>query len=93
MGLIENNTTVTISGGSVNQSVYGGGCEADVNGNTNVSMTDGYIFNGIYGGGLSGSVGTFTRSTAAANVNIFGHTAHEGVCIGKPISCEANTGK
>ncbi len=92
LGLIENNTTVTISGGSVNQSVYGGGCEADVKGNTNVSMTDGYIFNGIFGGGLSGSVGTFTRSTEAADVNIFGHTAHEG-CIGKPISCEANTGK
>ena len=92
LGLIENNTTVTISGGSVNQSVYGGGCEADVKGNTNVSMTDGYIFNGIYGGGLSGSVGTFTRSTLAADVNIFGHEAHEG-CIGKPISCEANTGK
>ena len=93
LGLIENNTTVTISGGSVNQSVYGGGCEADVMGNTNVSMTDGYIFNGIYGGGLSGSVGTFTRSTAAADVDIFGHTAHEGVCIGKPTSCADGTGK
>ena len=77
---------------SVNQSVYGGGCEADVKGNTNVSMTDGYIFNGIFGGGLSGSVGTFTRSTAAADVNIFGHTAHEG-CIGKPVSCADGTGK
>ena len=92
LGIVEKNTTVTINGGSVNQSVYGGGCEADVKGNTNVSMTDGYIFNGIFGGGLSGSVGTFTRSTEAADVNIFGHTAHEG-CIGKPISCEANTGK
>ena len=61
-------------------------------GNTNVSMTDGYIFNGIFGGGLSGSVGTFTRSTAAADVNIFGHTAHEG-CIGKPVSCADGTGK
>lgn len=91
-GLVEQNTTVTISGGSVNQSVYGGGSEADVLGNTNVSMTDGYIFNGIFGGGLSGSVGTFTRSTAAADVNIFGHTAHEG-CIGKPTSCADGTGK
>ena len=89
---VNGDTQVTINGGSVNQSVYGGGCEADVMGNTNVSMTDGYIFNGIFGGGLSGSVGTFTRSTAAADVNIFGHEAHEG-CIGKPISCEANTGK
>ena len=92
LGIVNQSTAVNISGGSVNQSVYGGGCKADVMGNTNVSMTDGYIFNGIFGGGLSGSVGTFTRSTAAADVNIFGHTAHEG-CIGKPISCEANTGK
>ena len=92
LGIVEKNTTVAISGGAVNQSVYGGGCEADVKGNTNVSMTDGYIFNGIFGGGLSGSVGTFTRSTAAADVNIFGHTAHEG-CIGKPVSCADGTGK
>ena len=91
-GLVEQNTTVTISGGSVNQSVYGGGSEADVLGNTNVSMTNGYVFNGIFGGGLSGSVGTFTRSTDPTDVNIFGHTAHEG-CIGKPKSCAQGTGK
>ena len=92
LGIVEKNTTVTINGGSVNQSVYGGGCEADVKGNTNVSMTDGYIFNGIFGGGLSGSVGTFERSTDPTDVNIFGHTAHEG-CIGKPKSCADGTGK
>ena len=89
---VNGDTQVTINGGSVNQSVYGGGCEADVKGNTNVSMTDGYIFNGIFGGGLSGSVGTFTRSTAEADVNIYGHTTHDG-CIGKPVSCAENTGK
>ena len=89
---VNGDTQVTINGGSVNQSVYGGGCEADVKGNTNVSMTDGYIFNGIFGGGLSGSVGTFTRSTAEADVNIYGHTTHDG-CLGKPVSCAENTGK
>ena len=89
---VNGDTQVTINGGSVNQSVYGGGCEADVKGNTNVSMTDGYIFNGIYGGGLSGSVGTFTRSTAPEVVNIFGHTTHDG-CIGKPTACADGTGK
>ena len=92
LGIVEKNTTVAIRGGSMNQSVYGGGCEADVKGNTTVTMTDGYIFNGIYGGGLSGSVGTFERSTDPTDVNIFGHTAHEG-CIGKPKSCAENTGK
>ena len=73
-------------------SVFGGGNAADVLGNTNVTMSGGYVFNGIFGGGYAGSVGTFTRSTAAANVNIYGHTAHTG-CIGKPISCAEGTGK
>ena len=73
-------------------SVFGGGNAADVLGNTNVTMSGGYVFNGVFGGGYAGSVGTFTRSTAAANVNIYGHTAHTG-CIGKPISCAEGTGK
>ena len=73
-------------------SVFGGGNAADVLGNTNVTMSGGYVFNGIFGGGYAGSVGTFTRSTAAEDVNIYGHTAHDG-CIGKPVSCAENTGK
>ncbi len=73
-------------------SVFGGGNAADVLGNTNVTMSDGYVFNGIFGGGYAGSVGTFTRSTAAEDVNIYGHTAHDG-CIGKPVSCAEGTGK
>ena len=73
-------------------SVFGGGNAADVLGNTNVTVSGGYVFNGIFGGGYAGSVGTFTRSTAAADVNIYGHTAHTG-CIGKPVSCAEGTGK
>ena len=73
-------------------SVFGGGNAADVLGNTNVTMSGGYVFNGIFGGGYAGSVGTFTRSTAAADVNIYGHTAHDG-CIGKPTACAEGTGK
>ena len=92
LAVVNGDTHVTINGGSMNQSVYGGGCEADVMGNTNVTMTDGYVFNGIFGGGLAGSVGTFTRSTEEADVNIFGHTTHEG-CIGKPTLCADGTGK
>ena len=61
-------------------------------GNTNVTMSGGYVFNGIFGGGYAGSVGTFTRSTAAADVNIYGHTTHTG-CIGKPTACAEGTGK
>ena len=73
-------------------SVFGGGNAADVLGNTNVTVSGGYVFNGIFGGGFAGSVGTFTRSTAPADVTIYGHTAHEG-CIGKPVSCAEGTGK
>ena len=78
--------------------VFGGCNLADVKGNTNVRMQGGeleygvYVFNGIFGGGYSGSVGTFTRSTAAAHTNVNGHTTHDG-CIGKPISCAVGTGK
>lgn len=92
LGVINGSTEVNISGGAVNYSVFGGGCEADVLGNTRVEMTNGYVFNGIFGGGYSGSVGTFTRSTAEDDVTIFGHTPHEG-CIGRPMTCAANTGK
>ena len=73
-------------------SVFGGGNAADVLGNTNVTVSGGYVFNGIFGGGYAGSVGTFTRSMAEADVNIYGHTTHTG-CIGKPISCAEGTGK
>ena len=73
-------------------SVFGGGNAADVLGNTNVTVSGGYVFNGIFGGGYAGSVGTFTRSTAATDVNIFEHTAHDG-CIGKPTKCKTGTGK
>ena len=94
---VEGSTTVNIateSGKSayIIGSVFGGGNAADVLGNTNVTMSDGYVFNGIFGGGYAGSVGTFTRSTAEADVNIYGHTTHTG-CIGKPVSCAEGTGK
>ena len=94
---IAGNTTVNIAteegkGAYIIGSVFGGGNAADVLGNTNVTVSGGYVFNGIFGGGYAGSVGTFTRSTAEADVNIYGHTTHTG-CIGKPISCAEGTGK
>ena len=83
---------VAAKGAYIIGSVFGGGNAADVLGNTNVTVSGGYVFNGIFGGGYAGSVGTFTRSTAEADVNIYGHTTHTG-CIGKPISCVEGTGK
>ena len=93
-GTAEEGTTYYEKGSAyIIGSVFGGGNAADVLGNTNVTMSDGYVFNGIFGGGYAGNVGTFTRSTDAQYTNVFGHTAHEGVCIGKPISCAEGTGK
>ena len=93
-GTAEEGTTYYEKGSAyIIGSVFGGGNAADVLGNTNVTMSDGYVFNGIFGGGYAGNVGTFTRSTASSDVNIYGHRAHEGVCIGKPISCAEGTGK
>ena len=94
---VAGNTTVNIAteankSAYIIGSVFGGGNAADVLGNTNVTMSGGYVFNGIFGGGYAGNVGTFTRSTAAADVNIYEHTAHTG-CIGKPVSCATGTGK
>ena len=94
---IEGNTTVNIAtetgkSAYIIGSIFGGGNAADVLGNTNVTMSGGYVFNGVFGGGYAGNVGTFTRSFADADVNVFGHTTHEG-CIGKPTACAEGTGK
>ena len=93
---VEGSTTVNIAteegkSAYIIGSVFGGGNAADVLGNTNVMMSGGYVFNGVFGGGYAGSVGTFTRSTEDEDVNVYGHTAHEG-CIGKPTACAEGTG-
>ena len=72
--------------GRVNESVYGGGREADVMGNTHVEMLGGYVYDGVYGGGLKGSVGTITKRDAT------GHASHEGCVGGKPDVFTENTG-
>ena len=59
---VDHSETTDFEGISIEESVYGGGSEADVKGNTRVTMTDGYVFDGVYGGGLQGSVGDFTRA-------------------------------
>jgi len=79
--------TTDYEGISIGESVYGGGCEADVKGNTHVEMADGYVYDGVYGGGLKGSIGTFTRALPD------GHPTHDGCVGGKPDVFTANTGK
>ena len=75
---VDHSETTDFEGISIEESVYGGGSEADVKGNTRVTMTDGYVFDGVYGGGLQGSVGTFTRALPS------GHPEHDGCVGGKP---------
>ena len=77
--------TVDINNGIVNNSVFGGGNEADILGNANVTMTGGTVINRVFGGGNLGSVGTYTHTTS-----ITGHTSHSG-CLGWPASTGAWT--
>ena len=95
---IEGNTTVNIATAEgksayIIGSVFGGGNAADVLGNTNVRMSGGYVFNGVFGGGYAGNVGDFTRSTTVEDLGAYGHKAHDGECMGKPVSCKTGTGK
>ena len=57
--IVLKSTNVTISGGSIAQSVFGGGRGRDalVKANTNVDMTAGTVSHSVYGGGMMGSVG------------------------------------
>lgn len=49
--IVTGNPSVTISGGTVSDNVYGGGSEAKVVGNTIVSITGGMISKDVFGGG------------------------------------------
>ena len=74
---------------TIDESVYGGGSEADVLANARVTMAGGYVYDGVYGGGLKGSVGTVTERETLPT----GHPTHDGCLGGKPKTFEANTGK
>ena len=70
IGKVTVNTNVTINGGTVNHTVFGGGMGADddvtaglVGGNTLVTMTGGQVRHSVYGGGELGSVGTYTADS------------------------------
>lgn len=92
-GAIEtvHNTAVTINGGTMEGSVYGGG-EGSINdemkglveGNTSVTMTNGTVKHSIYGGGDLGSVGTFTSFTPV--------TYADGTIVSVPNTCQQGTG-
>ena len=77
LGVVESSTNVTIGGGSVSHSVYGGGNQAGVGG-SDVTLAGGSVLEGIYGG--CNSSGTVTGNIA---VNINGGTL--GV-LGTPLT-------
>ena len=71
---IGENTTVAISGGTINNNVYGGGEEGTVTGNTNVTVSGGTMQN-VYGAGLGTKYGEDDPwPPTAANANIGGST-------------------
>ena len=77
-------TDLTVSGGTVKGSVYGGGDAGDVNENTSVSMSGGTVLGNLYGGGNKGYVGTFTtEQTETGGINYEWQTINDtktGIC-------------
>jgi len=81
------NSSVTINGGTVESSVFGGGKGVESNetsglveGNTTVTMTGGVVERSIYGGGSLGSVGTFSFDSLV----VYTEGLHEGTNVHLP---------
>ena len=98
IGKVTVNTSVTINGGIVNHTVFGGGMgdttDVDaglVKGNTLVTMTGGQVRHSVYGGGELGSVGTFTGTNTvtypASDTN-----GNAGKTVVIPTVCTPGTG-
>ncbi len=75
LGTINGNTHVSISGGTVNGSVYGGsdGSVARINGSTVVNILSGTVKTNVFGGGNAGVV------TGSTTVNLGGGTVQSTV--------------
>ncbi len=74
VGMVAGNTNVTISGGHVQGSVYGGGNEGTVNGTTNVQVKGGTLTAAVYGGGNKGKIlgDTVVTMTGGTVSSLFG---------------------
>lgn len=90
------NTSVTIYGGTLEKSVYGGGKGSQdddeagwVQGNSTVSMTNGTVVHSVYGGGYCGSVGKFTSYNKEYYVDGDNHKIDS---INIPTECMPGTG-
>ena len=95
IGQVKQNTEVYMTGGTAENSVYGGGKgdssdekAALVLGNATVDMTAGIVQRSIYGGGQLASVGTFT----AADTITYTVGVHTGTKVPVPNTCAEGTG-
>lgn len=75
--LLSGKTTIQINGGTILESVYGGGQHADavVDGETNVEINGGTILQNVYGGGYSANVG-FEEKEGKTTVILSGGTVN-----------------
>ena len=56
--VLTGNTSVTLTGGTVNNNIFGGGDAADVTGGVSVSITGGTVTHDVYGGGALANTNT-----------------------------------
>ncbi len=68
-GNVTGNTTVLVSGATINHNVYGGGNAASVLGSTNVTVTNSSVTDNVFGGGNNGMV-IQNATTTLTNANI-----------------------
>lgn len=66
-GDIRGGTQVTITGGLVKGSVYGGGTAGNIDGETQVLITGGVVAGSVYGGGTDSTMGEGTSVTVQGN--------------------------
>ena len=80
--VVNGNTSVTLSGGTVTNDVYGGGSEADVTGAVTVALNGGTVGRDAYGGGALAETNTVAISPGvypATSVTLAGATVTRNV--------------
>lgn len=72
-------TLVTVTHGTIEESVYGGGKDGTINGDTQVVLTGGTVKGNVYGGGSGGSINGNSSVTIDGNLAaILGNTISGG---------------
>ena len=66
---VNGSTNITMTGGTVNGNVFGGGNQGTVNNNASVTITGGTVIGNVYGGGNEAAVGGQTRVVIGSDGN------------------------